>query len=119
LLKEKLREILNNPNVKDLIEPLGDLLENLINDLKPIKVIISGSLAKGKFVRGLSDIDILVIIDYEISNNKRFLFTSLKDTNVEITIVSKYELEKAIKENREFYVDAIKNGIVIFSKDYS
>jgi len=116
LLKEKLKEILSNSNTKDLIEPLENFLEKLIEDLKPIKIIISGSLAKRKFVRGLSDIDILVIVDYEIPNDKRFLLTSLKNIDIEITIVSEYELEKAIKENREFYIDAIKNGIVVFSK---
>jgi len=117
LLKERLREILSSINAQDLIEPLESFLEKLIAEFKPLRVIIVGSLAKRKFIRGLSDIDILVVVNYEVPRDKRFILTSLRDVDVEITIVSRHELEKALEEDREFYVDAIKYGVTVFSSE--
>jgi len=117
LLRERLREILDSNSTRDLVEPLEHLLEKLIVELRPLKVIITGSLAKGRFVRGLSDIDMLVIVDYEVSCDKRFILTSVKDVDVEITVISTLELERALQENREFYVDTLKHGVVVFTTE--
>jgi predicted nucleotidyltransferase len=57
---------------------LESFLERLIAEFKPLRVIIVGSLAKKKFIRGLSDIDILVVVNYEVLQDKRFILTSLK-----------------------------------------
>jgi len=113
LLREKLREILKSAGAWDLAEPLEAFLKSLIMELRPIKVIISGSLAKRRFVRGLSDIDILVVVDHEVPHDKRFMLTSLDGVDVEVAVVSKQELEKALEEGRGFYVEAVKQGAVI------
>jgi len=115
LLREKLKEILNGTSAWDLAEPLKSFLKSLIEELKPLKIIISASLAKRRFVRGLSDIDILIVVDHDVPRDKRFMLTSLDDVDVEVTVVSKKELEKALEESRGFYVEAIKYGAVILA----
>lgn len=114
LLKEKLREVLSSDNTRDLIEPLEQLLDRIIMELRLLRIIITRSLAERKFVRGLSDIDILVITDYE-PGDKRFILTSVRDVDVEITVISTHELEKALQENREFYVNTLRQGIIVFT----
>ena len=114
LLKEKLREVLSSDNTRDPIEPLEQLLDRIIMELRPLRIIITRSLAERKFVRGLSDIDILVITDYE-PGDKRFILTSVRDVDVEITVIFTHELEKALQENREFYVNTLRQGIIVFT----
>ena len=114
LLKEKLREVLSSDNTRDLIEPLEQLLDRIIMELRLLRIIITRSLVERKFVRGLSDIDILVITDYE-PGDKRFILTSVRDVDVEITVISTHELEKALQENREFYVNTLRQGIIVFT----
>ncbi|MCC6034089.1 MAG: hypothetical protein LM567_01115 [Desulfurococcaceae archaeon] len=70
-------------------------------ELRPLRIIITGSLGERKFVRGLSDIDILVITDYK-PGDKRFILTSVRDVDVEITVKSTHELEKASERTGSF-----------------
>jgi hypothetical protein len=93
-----LEEVLKGTSVEDLIKPLEDLLRSIVEE----------------FVRGLSDIDILVVVDYEVPSWKRFMLASVGGVDVEISVVSRYELEKALDEGREFYVDAVRYGVEVF-----
>jgi tRNA nucleotidyltransferase (CCA-adding enzyme) len=54
------REVLRGSSAEDLVEPLAKLVEGLVAELRPAKVILAGSLAGGEFVRGLSDVDLLL-----------------------------------------------------------
>jgi len=72
LLKAKLREILSGTSAEDLEEPLERLLRELIERYEPVAVVMTGSLAKGRFVRGLSDVDILVVVDCPVRDEERF-----------------------------------------------
>jgi len=114
-LRERLGEVLRGSSAEDLLEPLASLLEKLVAELRPVKVLVAGSLARGEFVRGLSDIDVLVVVDYEVPRDRRFTYTSVGDVDVEITVVSTYELERAVQEGREFYVDAVRRGVEVFT----
>ena len=114
-LRERLGEVLRGSSAEDLLEPLASLLEKLVAELRPVKVLVAGSLARGEFVRGLSDIDVLVVVDYEVPRDRRFTYTSVGDVDVEITVVSTYELERAVQEGREFYVDAVRCGVEVFT----
>jgi predicted nucleotidyltransferase len=111
-----LEEVLKGTSVEDLIKPLEDLLRSIVEELRPTKIFITGSLARKEFVRGLSDIDILVlvVVDYEVPSGERFMLASVGGVDVEITVVSRYELEKALDEGREFYVDAVRYGVEVF-----
>jgi len=115
LLRERLREILRGTSAEDLLEPLEELLVRLIERFNPVRILISGSLARRRFVRGLSDIDVLVIVDYDIPNYVRFELATVKDVDVEITVISRGELERALREGRKFYVDAVKYGVEVYS----
>ncbi len=108
-------EVLRGSSAEDLLEPLASLLEKLVAELRPVKVFVTGSLARGEFVRGLSDIDVLVVVDYEVPRDRRFIYTYVGDVDVEITVVSTYELERAVQEGREFYVDAVRHGVEVFT----
>ena len=114
-LRERLGEVLRGSSAEDLLEPLASLLEKLVAELRPVKVLVAGSLARGEFVRGLSDIDVLVVVDYEVPGDRRFTYTSVGDVDVEVTVVSRYELERAVQEGREFYVDAVRYGVEVFT----
>lgn len=104
-------------NISDLIEGLRDLIEGIARSFDPLSVIIAGSLAEGKFVRGLSDLDLLVVLDHPVPENERFMLRAIKDVNVEITLVSLEELKQAISNGRDFYVNAMRNGIVVYGRD--
>jgi len=67
-----LREILSGTSAEDLEEPLERLLRELIERYEPVAVVMTGSLAKGRFVRGLSDVDILVVVDRPAREEERF-----------------------------------------------
>jgi hypothetical protein len=42
------------------------------------------------------------------------MLASVGGVDVEVTVVSRYELEKALDEGREFYVDAVRYGVEVF-----
>jgi len=116
LLRERLREILNKPNTQDLTDLLEELISELIRRFDPVAVIVAGSLARSRFVRGLSDIDLLVITQHEPPKHERFLLRAVKDVNVEITVYSVDEVRLAIKRSNQFIIDAIKNGIKVYDR---
>lgn len=103
--------------LSDIAEKLEDLIEEIVLAHDPLTVIVAGSLAEGKFVRGLSDLDILVVLRDPVPENERFTLRALKDVDVEITLVSLEELEKALAEGRDFYVSAVRSGVVIYGRD--
>jgi len=109
LLEEKLREIVRD---RDILEGLKALIKELIERFNPKSVIIAVSLAERKFVRGLSDIDILVVVD-RVSDEERFHLKAIGDVNVEITVVALDELLEAIKRGNEFYRRSL-GGIEIY-----
>ena len=109
MLEERLREIVRD---RGILEGLKALIKELVEKFNPKSVIIAGSLAEGKFVRGLSDIDILVVVD-KVSDEERFHLKAVEDVNVEITVVALDELREAIKGGNEFYRRSLR-GIEIY-----
>ncbi len=114
MLVEKLKRILDKPSTKDLVEDLSKILEEIIEKYNPLSVIITGSLAKGEFVRGLSDIDILVIVDRHVNDRERFLLKTVKDVDIEITIYSYNELIESLKRGNQFVKEAITQGLEFY-----
>ena len=110
---EKLRKVVEkNPSLSEVINELHKLLIELNEELKPLAIIITGSIAKGEFVMGLSDIDIVLIIN-EAHRHSRFLLRVIRNINVEISIYSLDEVKKAIEIGNQFITTAINSGIVI------
>ncbi len=109
-----LREVLKRNKLSDNeILEIEEIIEELITKYNPISIILAGSIARGKFIRNLSDIDILVIIDKKIRDKERFMLKAISNINIEITIVNIDELKEAIKRGNQFYKEAIK-GIEVY-----
>lgn len=108
MLRERLRKILS----EDLIESLEGIVKELINRYDPISIILTGSVARERFVHGISDIDIIVIVR-ESPGKDRFLLRAINNINIEITIIGIEELIKAVKQGNQFYIEALK-GIEIY-----
>ena len=82
-------------------------------------VVVAGSLAKGQFVRGLSDVDILVVVDRPVRNEERFSLVPLGGADAEITVVSLDELKRAVRACNQFYLDALRNGKIVYARSVS
>lgn len=112
MFREKLNELVTkNPSFSDLIPSLNELLINLDNAYKPSIIIIGGSLARGKFVRGLSDIDVILITDYR--PNVRHIIRHVNDTDVEIAFYSFDEILIGMSRGNNYIIDSVYKGFII------
>jgi predicted nucleotidyltransferase len=105
---------MSNPSVEDLRDDLESLIAELIEKYNPRSIIVAGSVAKSKFVRGLSDIDLLVITNEAPSKDDRFALTAIKDVDVEVTVYSLEEVVENIKAENPFIVDAVEQGFEVY-----
>ncbi len=117
MLRENLRRILEENNLTDIADQLENLVQELVEKHQPTLVILAGSLAKNRFVRGLSDIDILVVVDREVSEEERFQLKAIEDIDVEITVVNTKELEQALQQGNQYYRDALQNGVIVYTRN--
>jgi len=113
-LREKLRRMMSEPGLEDLASGLEALIAELVERYHPRSIIIAGSVAKSRFVRGLSDIDLLVITDVAPSKSDRFVLTAIKDVNVEVTVYSLEEVVNNIRGKNLFVIDAIERGFEVY-----
>ena len=116
MLRRRLAEILDKPNTKDLVEGLEAILLELVERYKPVSILITGSLAKSRFVRGLSDIDILVVTESSVEKHDRFLLRAVKDVNVEVTVYTLDEVVRSIERGNQFIVDAVEEGFEVYGE---
>jgi predicted nucleotidyltransferase len=115
LLRSRLDEVFQrNPSAIDLKEEFEQLLSAIISRIKPLAIILAGSMAKGKFVRGMSDIDLLIVAS---ESEPRFFIWAVKDVDVEATVYTLEDLLHSIENGNQFIIDAIKNGITLVSED--
>lgn len=113
-MRGKLKEIMSDPSVEDLRDDLESLIAELIEKYNPRSIIVAGSVAKSKFVRRLSDIDLLVITNEAPSKDDRFALTAIKDVDVEVTVYSLEEVVENIKAENPFIVDAVEQGFEVY-----
>jgi len=109
-----LSELLSRPNVRDLYEGLRGLIAELIKALSPMAILITGSLARGEFVRGMSDIDLLVLIERAPSKQERFSLRNVGGVDVEIIVYGLGEAIRSAGEGNPLILDALRNGVVIY-----
>jgi len=114
--EQRLRALLSRPNVRDLYDGLRGLIDKLIADLEPLALIIAGSLAKRAFVRGMSDIDMLVITRGPPDKRARFVLKNVRGVDVEITVFGLEEAIGSAEMGNFFILDALKNGVVIYGR---
>ncbi len=111
-----LRRLLEESGAAELYEPLAALLERLIERYRPLAVILAGSLAEGRFVRGLSDIDVLLVVEGGVGRLDRFRLYAVGDVDVEVTLVSLGELVEAVRGCNPFYRSALCRGVVVYGE---
>jgi len=113
LLKERLKRILKGTVIESYVKDLESIIKEIILKYRPLSIIIAGSLAKGKFVVGLSDIDVIVITREDLGKN-RFMLRAIENTDVEITFLSIDEVFHAISTGNRFVIDAIISGKEVY-----
>lgn len=107
-------EVLSGSSAEDLLPGLEALLRGLVEEYGPESIIIAGSLPKSKFVRGLSDLDVLVIVAREVMERERFRLKAVADVDVEISVYSAGEALRALGAGDRFMLDAIENGEEVY-----
>ena len=101
---------------------LEEELKRLVLSLKerhdPDVMILAGSLAEGRWVRGLSDIDILIITKriQEPEHINRFELRSINGIDVNIAIYTREEVNMGIKSLNFFLISAINSGIALYGE---
>lgn len=113
MLRERLnRAIETNPPLKRLEEELHRLIQSIDAD-EVSAIILTGSIAEGRYVHGLSDIDILVIKE---EGPPRHILTAVGNVDVEITYMGLAEALEAVKTGNTFIIQALEKGIYLKGK---
>ncbi len=105
----RLREL--NPSLD--VDELSGLLELLSS--RALSVTVYGSAARGKYVRGLSDVDVLVVTAGEPPYRARVFGLSLGDVNV--VYMSREEFCEALALGNQIALEAVSAGVVVFGED--
>jgi len=102
-------------------EKIREIIDKIVKNYKPEKVVMFGSFASGK-QNDDSDIDLLVVKDskksrYEREAELRKIF-SPSSVAIDFLAYTPFELEKKIKQEKNlFFKDIIKNGITLYAND--
>ena len=113
-LERRLRELLNKPSTRDLTSGLAKLVHELVLGLRPLAILLAGSLARGELVRGMSDIDLLVLVDRPPGKWERFRLAHVGGVDVEITVFGLEEALEAAAGGNFFVREALEEGIVLY-----
>ena len=113
MLEERLKRIVKGTVIEGYVKDLESIIKEIIFKYRPLSIIIAGSLAKGKFVVGLSDIDVIVITGEDPGKN-RFMLKAIGNTDVEITFLSVNEVFHTIRIGNQFVIDAIISGKEVY-----
>ena len=113
-LEQRLRELLDKPSTRDLARGLAKLVHELVLGLRPLAILLAGSLARGEFVRGMSDIDLLVLVDRPPGKWERFRLAHVGGVDVEITVFGLEEALEAAAGGNFFVREALEKGLVLY-----
>ncbi len=81
-----------NKSIAPLLGRLEEVLKELVDELRPRLLVVAESLARGEFVKGLSDVDVLAVQDEE--PRQRFALRSVDGVDVEVACMSLAEVEE-------------------------
>ncbi|MHA1593307.1 MAG: nucleotidyltransferase domain-containing protein [Candidatus Baldrarchaeia archaeon] len=107
-----------NPSF-DEIDGLKKLILEILRKYKPKAIIIAGSLAEGKWIRGMSDIDILVITD-AVRGEKltmRSFITSINEVDAQVSMFTEEEVLMGMDNLNFFFISAIYYGIPVYGSE--
>jgi predicted nucleotidyltransferase len=117
MLSSKLKEVVDrNLSLTEVKDELTKLLLELDEKLNPKIIIVAGSAAKGEFIMGTSDIDILIVSDKCKSD---FILKNIKNINIEISAYGMDEALTAIKGGNQFIIEAFKEGIIVKGEEHA
>lgn len=87
-------------------------INKAISGLNPIAIFIIGSLARGEFVMGMSDIDLMVIVSGEPPFRAKVIGSPLGDVEVMV-----YTLDEFCKHHTDnnIMLESLRIGIPIIS----
>jgi len=108
-LERRLREIVDD---LEILEGLCGIITEFIERFRPLSVIVAGSLARRQFVKGMSDIDLLVVVE-KVKDEDRFHLRAVGSTDVEITVVGLDELIQAVRTGNQFYRECL-DGVEVY-----
>ncbi|MCL7384524.1 MAG: nucleotidyltransferase domain-containing protein [Thaumarchaeota archaeon] len=110
MLRERLKLVIEkNPPLREIEDDLLNLISSIDSE-DPLIIIVAGSTAEGRYVSGISDIDILVIKKAGPPTSR---ITSIKDINVEITFLGLDDAVEALKSKNYFISQALDKGIYL------
>jgi len=105
----RLSRVVEDP---ELLEGLCAIVAELVEALRPLSVVVAGSLARRRFVKGVSDVDLLVVVD-RVRDEDRFHLRAVGSTDVEITVVGLDELVEAVRRGNQFYRECL-DGVEVY-----
>ncbi|QOJ78762.1 nucleotidyltransferase domain-containing protein [Infirmifilum lucidum] len=105
----RLKELNPSLDVGELSVLLGSLSSGALS------ITVYGSAARGKYVRGLSDVDVLVVTAGEPPCRARTFGLSLGDVNV--VYMSREEFCGALTLGNQIALEAVSAGVVVFGED--
>ncbi|GAB6944275.1 nucleotidyltransferase domain-containing protein [Vulcanisaeta sp. JCM 14467] len=105
----RIYEVARRNNIRDP-DKLLRAINKALDGLNPVAVFIVGSLARGEFVLGLSDIDLVVVVSGEPPFRAKVIGSELGDVEVIAFTVS--ELCSHYMDNN-LMIEALSTGVPI------
>jgi predicted nucleotidyltransferase len=104
-----------------LWDQLGALSTELAEDFEAECLVLTGSLASGKWVSGSSDVDLLVITERarNLSHLDRFMLRAVNGVDVNVAVFTRDEVIEGVKSLSFFFIKAMEgvptHGAEVFS----
>jgi predicted nucleotidyltransferase len=100
-------------------ESLPQVVERLVHELRPYKIILFGSYAHGNPTPD-SDVDLLIIMDTDLPAVERFLLVSRllrpRVFPVDLIVKTPAEVQAAIQKNDAFLCEILKKGRLLYER---
>lgn len=118
-LRRTLDEVAAGAKSFELKGQLLQLVASLIQRYEPEIVVLAGSLAEGRWVKGSSDIDLLVITGraQSLAPPDRFHLSAIDGVDVSIAIYTREEVLAGISSLSFFILDAIDVGVPLYGRE--
>ncbi len=112
-----MKKLFDKPGTRDLEEEFLALLDELVEEYSPLAIFLTGSLAKGEFVRGMSDIDLLLITREPPRKERRSAMYCVKDVDVQVTVFGLQEAKRSLRKGNWFLREALKEGVLLYRSE--
>ena len=103
----------------ELKDGLHQLLLSIMSEFEPEVVVLAGSLAEGRWVRGSSDVDLFVITGRAMAMPyiNRFHMKSINGTDVNVALYTREEVMAGVKSLNFFILDALQ-GVPLIGDEF-